>query len=154
MYTELIKERDALPALNVYAATLNNSSANTTVVDMSLFNRVNFFGLVSGGVAGNNLSINIQQTNNANGSSPTNLSLVTGITGTSLAIANQTSCGSFSLEASATQFTARYALCNMTETSSKAVTVSCLAVATEARYKPANTNDNSTVISRVFAANS
>ncbi len=143
MYTELLKERDSIAGTPVYPQSLNGASGTTGTVDMSKFNRVQFIGGIGTKTNGCVVSCYLQETNNSDGSSATNIASVA-IT----AITNTANNG-FTLEVFAGQLTKRYVV-GVINVATAAATVMLIPVATEARFQPCNNNDDATVVQRIY----
>lgn len=139
MFTEALKERDSLNAAGIPPQSLNGT-ANSTAVDMSLFNRVQF--LVYTGVGAFSVNAALQQGNNANGSD------AAAITNGAAASVNSANAG-FTLEIASNQLTGRYVRVQLVTIG--AVLVAAVPVATEPRYHPANSYDAAFVNQRFQA---
>lgn len=139
-FTILMKERDSIAGTPVYNQQLNNSNGTTGLVNIGRFNRVSFIGAI-GGNSGNAASINcyVQETN-------TTTSVGTNIAGaalTNFSLANQT----FTIELNAMQTTKQFVYAVIT--ASQPANCTLIPYATEARYNPANNNDDASVTQRV-----
>lgn len=141
MFTQQLKERDAIPA-PLYPISLNGASGTTGVIDMSKYNRCEVVFMIGAAVANANVRGYLQQTNNSDGSSP---SLITG--SNSATIAN-TSNRSFTIECQAAQLTARYVI-GVVNVETAAAVVSALPIGTEGRFPPVTSGDANTVAERL-----
>lgn len=146
MFTELLRERDSMPANAVWPQSINNTTATTGVVDMSLFHRVEFVGFIGAGTTGT-VRAYLQESSNSNGVGATNIAgcIITNIVNT----ANQ----AFTLECSAMQLTKRYVVGVIEENQAIAKTVALFPIGTMARFKPANNSDVAAMAQRVVSSN-
>lgn len=145
MYTELLKERDSIPALPVFPGSYNGANAASGFINMALFNRAEFFLMIGQQVAGASV-VNawLVESNFANGASPTNIASCA-IT----ALASSTVNTVCSLEVTAQQITKQFVGC-VANIASFGTNIAILPVGTDARYKPANNNDVANVAQRVY----
>ena len=107
--TELLKEDHAWAGTPVYPAANSNGNVYTGTVDMSKYSRIQF--LIACGVMGasGNTIFQLQQTNNANGQSNTNVAVTN--SGTATAVTINTSSQGATIEARADQVQQRYVQC-------------------------------------------
>ena len=105
--TELLLEDHAWAGTPIYPAANANNAYYTGTVDMSKYNRVQF--LIACGTVGatGNTLFQLQQTNNANGQSNTNVAVTN--SGTATFVTINTSSQGATIECRADQLTQRYA---------------------------------------------
>jgi hypothetical protein len=150
VFTQTLYERDSLP-IPVVQQTLSNTTVSTAALDMSKFNRAAFIVAVGTGGPAPVVRAWLGQTNNANGSSPTNFNNASGVQ----KILTNTTFGALTnnvntLECSALELTARYVVCTVQESAAIQTNICVVAIGTEARNNPANTNDSVQTGQRVF----
>ena len=135
MMTELLKEAISLPALSGGLLPISvNGQTNSGTIDMKLFNRAVFIASLGLGVATGN--INLQQTNNSNGATATNIS--------GCAYAYVANSGVVRQEVRSDQLTARYVKMNIV--TDGAILVSIVGEGHVCRYDPANAYDSTSVL--------
>lgn len=138
-YPELMKEALSFAGAPIFPIA-NNSTQYTGTVDMSKAGRVRFIcgtGTVGGG---GNVVFQLQQTNNSNGASNTNVAASNTGTGTAFTISASSQLAA--IECRADQLTARYAQCSITVNTNQS-TPFCLPETCEVRQHPQNTDDAS-----------
>lgn len=144
MFTQQLKERDAIAAAPVYPRTLNSATANTGAVDASKFARIQFLVVVGSLTNTPPVSASLYQTNESSGANATQIS---GSAITNIATSNRMA----TLEVQSPQLTARYVYCSVACTGDPGV-VACIPIGTEGRYPPVNNNDVNTVTERLVVA--
>ena len=138
-FTELIKERQGLAALNTGLLNVSvNGSTNSGTLDMSLFNRGQFIVGVGSGGTGNAY---LKQCANANGTGATNLQMspqnAAALTANTLV----------TLECRSDQMTARYLLVQIvTDLAAQAFAIG---EGFDRRYAPTTPADNASVLTRL-----
>lgn len=137
MFTELLKERDSING-TIPVQSLNGTYATSGAIDMSRGARCEIIGMLGTMVAGGNVTCILQETDNANGSSPTTIAMAGNTTGN---MGSGSANTPFTLEINATQMTKRYLVFVLGEVSSKASIVGAVAVLTCARFGPINNCD-------------
>ncbi len=141
--TELVRERDCIAAF-IPPQTINNATAYSQVIDMSLYNRVEATLSIGTGATGT-INLAAYQSDNANGAGNT------AITGAAItAIVNGTNQVA-TLEVQAPTLSKRYVVFAMIESQVIAKIAGVTVRGTDARYMPANTGDNTAVVQRVSA---
>ena len=140
MFTELVKERDALPATPVWPQTVSSAFATTGTIDMTNYARCEVRGVV-GALGAATVTAWLQSSANSAGTSPTTVS---GSTINAITTANKT----FTIELQSSQLTERYLQGVISVASSTAI-VAITAMGTCARYSPANTADAASVAQRL-----
>ena len=144
--TELMKEALSFAGSIIFPVS-NNSTQYTGTVDMSKANRVQFIcgGSTVGG--GGNCVFQLQQTNNSNGQTNSNVASSNTGTGTTVTITGNSQIST--IECRADQLTAQYAQVSAVVNTNASI-VFCIPEATEYRQHPQNT-DVAAIISRVYA---
>lgn len=144
MFTETLKERDALAAAPA-SKVAGTGAVNTGLVDMSLYHRVEFLVSLLSLAGDAQLDAKLQQGNESDGSDMADI--------TGAAITQYDPAGTativnknFTIEIRADQLTKRYVRGVLTITTSNS-TAAMIPLGTEARHKPVS--DNASAIQRV-----
>lgn len=137
MISQAIKERDCLNGAGIAPISINGTLTNTGTIDMSVFNRVNFY--VYQGVGAFNINAALQQGNNSSGNDAVALGTPSFV--------NLNAAGNYAtIEMRADQMTARYIRCQVN--TAGAVLVSVVGIGTECRYGPANSFDSANFVTQ------
>lgn len=147
--TEALYEDHPVIAFIPLVAT-NNGTQFSQTIDMSRFNRAQFIMQLGAVQAGGLATMNLQQTNNANGATNVNL-LGSGVGGTN-AVAVGTSANQICrIEVRADQMTRRYLQC-VVVTSVNVINYGVIGMPSEARNHPAGGNNAVDLANNVVVA--
>ena len=136
--TMLCRERDSLNAAAIPPSSLNGTY-NTGGIDMSVFERGQFF-ISWGDATGSTINAALYQGNSADGSGK--VAVTNG-----LSSSYNTLNGTMTMELRSDQMFARYLFCQVV-VATVALLTSVTPVGTVARFRPANSFDNSKVATR------